>query len=73
VDKLSLAQAMQAPRVHHQYKPDDIFVEETIPSEMVAALEKRGYPVVIFPRLAIGTAIHLGSERKLQAILDARF
>jgi gamma-glutamyltranspeptidase/glutathione hydrolase len=72
-DGLPLQQALQAPRVHHQFKPDDIHIEEFVDPDIVRDLERRGYPVVIYPRLGIGAGIHRLSDDKLQATLDSRF
>ena len=40
------AQAVAAPRIHHQWSPDQVFVENTLPLETVKGLEARGHTVV---------------------------
>jgi len=35
--------AINAPRIHHQWMPDVLYVEETVPAEVVRALEARGH------------------------------
>jgi len=37
--------AINAPRIHHQWMPDLLYVEETVPAEVVQALEARGHTV----------------------------
>ena len=74
VDHLPLSEAMEAGRVHHQYLPREIHLEESVGWDMGAALESRGYPVAMFPRLGIGAGIHYSVEEKaFQATLDNRF
>jgi gamma-glutamyltranspeptidase/glutathione hydrolase len=36
---------INAPRMHHQWLPDTLYVEETVPEEVVRALEARGHTV----------------------------
>ena len=44
--KLSIADAVSEPRVHHQWSPDEVFVERGFPPGLVRALEARGHKVV---------------------------
>jgi gamma-glutamyltranspeptidase/glutathione hydrolase len=43
--KLPAAEAVAAPRIHHQWVPDAVFVEKALSAETVAALEARGHKV----------------------------
>jgi len=36
---------LNAPRIHHQWMPDTLYVEETLPAGVVHALEARGHTV----------------------------
>jgi gamma-glutamyltranspeptidase/glutathione hydrolase len=36
---------INAPRIHHQWMPDELYVEETVPAEVVRELEARGHRV----------------------------
>lgn len=36
---------VNSPRIHHQWMPDTLYVEETVPDEVVRALEARGHTV----------------------------
>jgi gamma-glutamyltranspeptidase / glutathione hydrolase len=44
--KLSIADAVSEPRVHHQWSPDEVFAERGFPPGLVRALEARGHKVV---------------------------
>jgi gamma-glutamyltranspeptidase/glutathione hydrolase len=49
---LPVAQAVAAPRLHHQWWPDVITVERGFPPELVRALLERGHNVVQSPPFA---------------------
>ncbi|MGA2535856.1 MAG: gamma-glutamyltransferase [Terracidiphilus sp.] len=42
---LNIQQAVDAPRFHHQYQPDKLFVEPGFAEDTLAALRKMGYAV----------------------------
>jgi gamma-glutamyltranspeptidase/glutathione hydrolase len=44
---LNIQQAVDAPRFHHQYLPDKLYLEPGFPPETVAALHKMGYTLDI--------------------------
>jgi gamma-glutamyltranspeptidase/glutathione hydrolase len=44
---LNIQQAVDAPRFHHQYLPDTLRVESTMPAPVVDALRKMNYDVVV--------------------------
>jgi gamma-glutamyltranspeptidase/glutathione hydrolase len=47
--KKPIAEAVAAPRVHHQWLPDEVVVERTLPAETVRALVARGHKVRVGP------------------------
>jgi gamma-glutamyltranspeptidase / glutathione hydrolase len=47
--RMPLADAVAAPRVHHQWLPDRVLVERTLPAATVQALEARGHTVNVGP------------------------
>ena len=65
------AAAVAAPRIHHQWSPDQVFVENTLPMETVKGLEARGHTVV---RRAPFTAANtiVVTPRGLVGAADAR-
>src|SRR5262245_22977527 len=44
--KLSIADAIAEPRVHHQWWPDEVVVERGCSPDLVGALKARGHVVV---------------------------
>jgi gamma-glutamyltranspeptidase / glutathione hydrolase len=42
---LNIQQAVDAPRFHHQYLPDTLFLESGFPAETIAALKAQGYTI----------------------------
>jgi len=42
---LNIQQAVDAPRFHHQYQPDKLFLEPDFPTETLATLKAEGYSV----------------------------
>jgi len=47
---LNIQQAVDAPRFHHQYQPDTLFLEPGFPPETIAVLQAHGYNVSISER-----------------------
>lgn len=69
---LSIAEAVAAPRVHHQWQPDEAVVEERLPESIVSDLKNRGHATRSIPASAIAQAIQGTSDGKLQAASDPR-
>jgi len=44
---MSPQEAVAAPRIHHQWLPDKLFVEQTVPAEVKVGLQKRGHTLKI--------------------------
>ena len=71
---LALSQAASLPRVHHQYRPTQLDVEDSVDASHQEALERLGFDVVQFPRLGILAAAQYDVNAKtLMALLDPRF
>jgi gamma-glutamyltranspeptidase / glutathione hydrolase len=47
VGGLNIQEAVDAPRFHHQYLPDKLFLEPGFPQETIDALSKEGYDVAV--------------------------
>ena len=43
--KLSIADAVAEPRIHHQWSPDEVMVERGFRGDLIRALEARGHKV----------------------------
>jgi gamma-glutamyltranspeptidase/glutathione hydrolase len=55
----SLRQAVEAPRVHHQWLPDQIFYEKALPQTTVTALEAMGHKVASWDRIGHANCIEV--------------
>lgn len=44
---LNIQQAVDAPRFHHQYQPDELFLEPGFNEDTLASLRARGYKLVV--------------------------
>ena len=47
---MNVKQAVSAPRFHHQWEPDKLFVEPATPADVVEALRARGHEVEVSRR-----------------------
>ena len=45
--EMNIAEATNAPRVHHQWQPDILYVERNTPADTVDNLKAQGYTVVV--------------------------
>lgn len=69
---LSVADAVAAPRVHHQWQPDEAVVEERLPESILSDLKNRGHVTRSISASAIAQAIQWTSDGNLQAASDPR-
>jgi gamma-glutamyltranspeptidase/glutathione hydrolase len=47
--KMNAAEATEAPRMHHQWLPDELRVEKGLSPDTVRLLEKLGHKVMLMP------------------------
>ncbi len=68
VDMLDLGmtaqQAVAAPRIHHQWSPDELVVEKKLPDEFKKALARRGHVIKEQPALAVSQIVARGTDGK---------
>jgi gamma-glutamyltranspeptidase/glutathione hydrolase len=64
-------EAVCAPRFHHQWVPDTLTVERSVPRDVIEGLERRGHTVEVSPRdwssaqtivIDPSTGLHLGGS-----------
>ncbi len=55
--RMSLADAVTAPRVHHQWLPDEVVVEPGLPAKTLEGLAARGHKVVTRPPATAANSI----------------
>jgi len=54
---LSPAQALAQPRIHHQWFPDVLMVERTLPRKLQAGLVQRGHKLKILPSMGVSQIV----------------
>ncbi|MEL6721118.1 MAG: gamma-glutamyltransferase, partial [Bacteroidota bacterium] len=70
---MDLNDAVQAGRFHHQWRPDEIWIEkENFPSIVKDSLEARGYNFRELERMAIIKAIEVLPNGDLNGVGDVR-
>jgi len=55
--RMNIAEAVAAPRLHHQWLPDDVFAERGIPPDLIGFLQSRGHNVVVRERWGSANSI----------------
>jgi gamma-glutamyltranspeptidase/glutathione hydrolase len=73
--EMDMQQAADAPRFHHQWLPDELYVEdETLSWEVMKTLKNKGYTISQQQAQIIGsiTAILILESGKMQAGADKR-
>jgi gamma-glutamyltranspeptidase/glutathione hydrolase len=67
-----LPEAVAAPRIHHQWKPDVLQVERSLPEPVLEDLERLGHKVERVGRLGTLQAIGLTPGGQLIAVREPR-
>ena len=70
--KMSIKEAIDAPRFHHQWIPDVLAVESDFPQDIADALAKKGYKVTKRGRFGRMDGIKYNSDGSLSAAGDKR-
>jgi gamma-glutamyltranspeptidase / glutathione hydrolase len=69
--QMSVKEAVEAPRIHHQWIPDELNVEDKLPPETKKSLERRGHTVRERTTLGVVQAI-LAKRSKITGAADSR-
>lgn len=69
---LSTEEAVNKPKFHHQWLPDDISVEKTFPADVRTALEKMGYKIVERGSIGRVEVIKVLPDGRFEAVADSR-
>lgn len=74
---MPLAEAVAAPRFHHQWRPDQLFIETTgdnftFPEPLIENLRKRGHIVTAMPYAGVTECVGYSVAGKLIAVTDPR-
>jgi gamma-glutamyltranspeptidase/glutathione hydrolase len=65
--RMNLAEAVAAPRVHHQWRPDALLVETGLSPDTLHLLRERGHKVVVGSTSGSANSILIGPEGRLGA------
>jgi gamma-glutamyltranspeptidase / glutathione hydrolase len=69
----TLEQAVAATRIHHQWQPDAIWHEETLPPDTAAALTGLGHSLKMRPRIGHANCIEVdAASGSLTAVADVK-
>jgi gamma-glutamyltranspeptidase/glutathione hydrolase len=61
---LSPQEAIAAPRVHHQWSPDELMVEKSLPAPIREALVSRGHKIHVQSSMAVSQIVARTSDGK---------
>ena len=61
--RMTIAEAVQAPRIHHQWLPDETMVEAGVPADLIEALQARGHNVKVWPPFTSAPSIVVTPRR----------
>lgn len=70
--KMPLDKALAAPRIHHQWRPDQLRVERRLTPRLRSALEKSGHHLRLVDGLGVSQAVGLDRSGHLQAVIEPR-
>lgn len=68
----SLTDAVQAPRFHHQWRPDTLWVEPGFADSILSGLSNKGHKVVARTPYSRVNAIHISPDGKYTGVSDRR-
>jgi gamma-glutamyltranspeptidase/glutathione hydrolase len=67
-----LPSAIAGPRVHHQWQPNSILVEEAVPQSIVDGLKSLGHKVEMIDSSGVTQGIWINRDGKLEGVHDPR-
>jgi gamma-glutamyltranspeptidase/glutathione hydrolase len=68
----TLPSAIAAPRIHHQWQPDSILVEEAVPRSIVDGLKSLGHKIEMIDSSGATQGIWINREGRLEGVRDPR-
>ena len=54
---MSPTQALAQPRIHHQWYPDELMVEKTLPARLRTGLARRGHKLKLMPSMGVSQIV----------------
>ncbi len=70
--KLSPTDAVWKPRFHHQWKPDEVFVEKKVDTTTIQLLEKMGHKITKRSNIGKVELIYIKPNKQIEAVADIR-
>lgn len=70
--KLSASEAINSPKFHHQWLPDEVYVEKDFPQAVQDALVAMGYTLKLRDGIGRTELIVIGANGTLEAVADKR-
>ena len=61
---MSAPEAIAAPRIHHQWSPGELMVEQTLPQHLRTALQQRGHEVKELNSMAVSHIVARSPDGK---------
>jgi len=71
-EKLPLDECLGRPRLHHQWRPDRLFLEEGFGEDMIHALKNRGHQIELLEYAGVAQAITLLPSGEFVGVSDPR-
>lgn len=69
---LTATQAVQSAKFHHQWLPDEVFVEQAFPADVQRSLEQMGYKVTVRSPIGRTEVIRVLPDGRFEAVADNR-
>lgn len=69
---LNTTDAVNLPKFHHQWLPDEVYVEHDFPASTISALEKMGYKIIVRGSIGRTEVIKILPDGSVEAVADRR-
>ena len=70
--EMSTEEAVNKPKFHHQWLPDEIAVEKDVPATLIGRLKEMGYNVTVRSQIGRTEVIRINPNGKIEAVADKR-
>jgi gamma-glutamyltranspeptidase/glutathione hydrolase len=62
--RMPIEKAVAAPRLHHQWSPDQLFFEASLPADILESVRRRGHKTALMPYSGVTQAIGIDEDRR---------
>ena len=70
--EMSTEEAVNKPKFHHQWLPDEIAVEKDFPASLISRLSDMGYTVKVRSQIGRTEVIRINPNGRIEAVADKR-